>query len=152
MCIYFYMFKLQSPSKYSIGDGIHLSRYFFSTAQNSFWTHRFLMPFSASAVFCFTSSTSAKCFHLRTSSFGKQRKSYSGDIGWIGRVGHRGHAIFGQKLPNTQRDVGRCVLNLPSRNGQMPSESSKKFTEAKCSLSQHHQLVYWYKWVSKTFT
>ena len=44
------MFKLQFPSKYSPFDAIHLSRGFFSTAQNSFWTHRFwcllvILPF-----------------------------------------------------------------------------------------------------------
>ena len=33
LCVYSYMFKLQSPSKYS--------PFVFSTAQNSFWTHRF---------------------------------------------------------------------------------------------------------------
>ena len=32
--------KLQSPTKYSPFDAIHLSRYFF-TAQNSFWTCQF---------------------------------------------------------------------------------------------------------------
>ena len=36
LCIYSYMFKLQSPSKYSPFDAIHLLRHFFSTAQNSF--------------------------------------------------------------------------------------------------------------------
>ena len=35
MCIYSYMFKLQSPSKYSPFDATHLSRCFFSPAQNS---------------------------------------------------------------------------------------------------------------------
>ena len=41
---------------------------------------------------------------------GKQKTIvFWGDIGWIGRVGHRGHAIFGQKLMNTQHGVGRCT-------------------------------------------
>ena len=35
MCIYSYMFKVQSPSKYSPFDAIHLLR-LFSIAQNSF--------------------------------------------------------------------------------------------------------------------
>ena len=35
LCIYFYMLKLQSPSKYSSFDAKHLSRCFF-TAQSSF--------------------------------------------------------------------------------------------------------------------
>ena len=35
LCIYSYMFKLQSPSKYSPSDAIHLLR-IFPTAQNNF--------------------------------------------------------------------------------------------------------------------
>ena len=57
LCIYSYMFKLQSPSKYSPLEAI------LKTVFNSL----ILMPFSASAPFCFTSSTWAKCFHVRTS-------------------------------------------------------------------------------------
>ena len=41
MCIYSYMFKLQSPSKWSPFYAIHLSRLFLPTAQNDFWTHQF---------------------------------------------------------------------------------------------------------------
>ena len=37
--IYSYVFKLLSPSKYSLFDSIDLSRHFFTT-QNSFWTRR----------------------------------------------------------------------------------------------------------------
>ena len=59
------MFKLQSPSKSSLFDAIHLSRCFFSPAQK-FLNSSILMPFSASAIFCFTSSTSTKCFPLKT--------------------------------------------------------------------------------------
>ena len=40
LCIYSYMFKLQSPSKYSPFDAIHSWEVFF-TAQNSFWTSWF---------------------------------------------------------------------------------------------------------------
>ena len=40
LCIYSYMFKLQSPSKNSPFDAVHLLRLFF-TAQNSIWTHWF---------------------------------------------------------------------------------------------------------------
>ena len=40
LCIYSYVFKPQSPSKYSPFDAIHLLRCF-SPAQNSFWTHQF---------------------------------------------------------------------------------------------------------------
>ena len=44
LCIYSYMFKLQSPSKYSPFDAKHLSRCFF-TAQNSFFKINFLKDF-----------------------------------------------------------------------------------------------------------
>ena len=61
----FYMFKFQSPSKDPPFDAMHLLR-LFPYCSKHFWTHRFwcllvLLPF-----FCFTSSTSAKCFPLRT--------------------------------------------------------------------------------------
>ena len=64
LCIYSYMFKLQSRSKYSLFDVIHLLR-LFSIAQK-FLNLLILMPFSAFAVFCFTASTSAKRFPLRS--------------------------------------------------------------------------------------
>ena len=71
-----------------------------------------LMPFSASAVFCFTSSTSAKLFPWRHFFIwvNKTQKLF-----WarIGRVGHEGHAVFCQKLLNTQSDVGRCTRKSP---------------------------------------
>ena len=45
------------------------------------------------------------------------------------------------------------LLNHPSWNGQTRWESlQKNFTEAKCSLSQHHQLVHWHRWVPRTLT
>ena len=56
------MFKLQSPSKYSPFDAMHLSRRFFSTAPKQLLDLLILMPFSASAVFCFTSSHVSKLF------------------------------------------------------------------------------------------
>ena len=37
----------------------------------------------------------------------KKKKRSLGEIGWIGRVGPGGHAVFGQKLLNTQLSVGR---------------------------------------------
>ena len=41
LCIYSYMFQLQTPSNYFPFYAIHLSRSFFPMAQNSFWTHWF---------------------------------------------------------------------------------------------------------------
>ena len=57
--------------------------------------------------------------------------------------GHGDHAIFGQKLLNTQCGVGTCTPKSPIMTwANTLKESSEKFTEAKCSLSQQHQLVH----------
>ena len=88
------------------------------------------MPFSASAIFCFASSPSAKHFPLRTFFIrGKQtnKKGCSGQSGWRGRVGRRGHAIFGQKRLHTQCSVGRCTSPIMKRAKAL-KESSKKYS------------------------
>ena len=59
------MFKLQSPSKFSPFDVIHLSRRFSPLAKQSL-NSSILMPFSASDIFGFSSWPLAKCFPLRT--------------------------------------------------------------------------------------
>ena len=60
-----YMFQLRSPSKYAPFYVTHLLRCSFHCSEQ-FLNSLSLMPFSASAIFCFTSSTSAKHFPLRT--------------------------------------------------------------------------------------
>ena len=115
LCIYSYMFKLQSPSKYSPFDAIYLSRPFFHCWKQCL-NSLILMPFSVSAIFCFTSSTSAKCLPLRTFCIqgNKQTKKVAqGKIRWIGRLGLETHAGFSQKLLNTQHSVGRCARKSP---------------------------------------
>ena len=52
LCVYFYMFKLLSPTKYSPSDAIHLLRCSFHCSKQ-FLNLSILMPFSASAVFFF---------------------------------------------------------------------------------------------------
>ena len=59
------MFELQSPSKYSPFDTTPLIEMFFHCSKQ-FLNSSILMLFSASAIFCFTSSTLAKHFPLRT--------------------------------------------------------------------------------------
>ena len=49
-CVFIHMFKLQSPSKYSPLDAIHLWR-LFSHCSKQFFNSSIMMPFSASAVF-----------------------------------------------------------------------------------------------------
>ena len=47
--------------------------------------------------------------------------------------------------------MGRCTHKSPIMKwANALKESSKKFTEAKCSLSQQCQLVHWYRWVPRT--
>ena len=51
-------------------------------------------------------------------------------------------AIFGQKLPNTRCDVGRCAHKSPVTKWTNTLSLQNKFTEAERSLSQQHQLVH----------
>ena len=141
--IYSYMFELQSPSAYSLLYLTHLSRHFFSTAQNSFWTRQFwclleLLPFFN---FLFHHFHVSKTFAFEDFFIQGNQKN------------HGGHAIFGQKLLNTQHGVGRCACKSPLMKwANALKESSKKFTEAECSRSQQRQLLHWYTWAPRTCT
>ena len=107
------MFKLQSPSKYSIWYNTPMKT-FFSTAQSSFLKSSFFMPFSASAILCVTSSTLAICFPVRTFFHpGKQKKSclYGG---WLGSCWFLVKNYW--KLSVVWAGV---LVNHPSWNGQM---------------------------------
>ena len=77
---YSYMFKLQSPSKYSAFDTIHLPRHFFHCSEQ-FLNSWILMLFSVSVGFCFTSSTLAKHFPLKTFFIQGNKKFAQGKIG-----------------------------------------------------------------------
>ena len=92
----------------------------FFHCSNHFLNLSILMPFSASAVFCFTSSTSARHFLLRTFLIRETKKVSQGPMGWIASTGHGAHAVFGQKLLNIQCSVGRhTLIHHPSWNGQV---------------------------------
>ena len=70
------------------------------------------MFFSASAIFCFTCSTQAKRFFENFKPGNKKRvpQVRSDEYrGWR----HRGHAVFAQKLLNTQHCAGRCACKSP---------------------------------------
>ena len=108
------MFKLQSLSKYSPFDAIHLSRCFFHCSKQ-FLNSSILMPFS-SAVFLFHLFHISKMFPFKDFfHLGKQtnKNVTQGKIGWIGRMKYGGHAIFGQKLRNIQCGVGRWARKSP---------------------------------------
>ena len=95
--IYFYMLKLQSTSKYSPLDAVHLLRRFFHCSKQ-FLNSLILMPFSTSAIFYFISSTSAKHFPLRTF-FTQGGKCPLGPDRVNREGGAQGHAIFGACIP-----------------------------------------------------
>ena len=154
VCVYSYMFKCQSSSKYSLFDAKYLSRCF-SRCSKQFWNLLILMAFSASVIFCFSSSTSAKCFPLRTFLIqGNKKKKSLGVIlvnmeaGWI--IGLRPLLV---KNCWTLNMAGRCTCKPPiMKRGNALKVFQKEFTEAKCSLSHHHQLVHWHRWVPGTLT
>ena len=123
--------------------------------QCTYW--HILVPFSASVMLCFTFSTSAKYFPLRTffiqGNKRKQTKVAWGETGWIVRVGHGGHDSFGQKLLNTQHGVGRYAHKSQIMKwANALKKSFKKFTKAEHNLSQQCQLVHSYRWVPRTLT
>ena len=75
--VYSYMFKLQSPSKYSPFHAIHLLRRFFHCSKTVFELVDF-DAFQCFCHFCSTYSTWAKPFPLRTCFIRKNRKSHQG--------------------------------------------------------------------------
>ena len=113
--------------KYSPFNAIHQSKQFFHCS-TQFLNSSILVLL---LFFCFTSSTLAKHFPLRTFFHGGNKNVAQGKVRWIGRVGHGGHAVFAQKLLNTQLSVGRYTFE----------SSPQKFTEAEHSLSQQCQPV-----------
>ena len=134
-----YMFKLQSPSKYS-----HLMHYTCETffpLLKTVLNLLILISFSVSAFFVclFHIFHVGKTFPFEDFFHPGNKNVVWGEIRWIRRVRHRGHAVFGQKLLSTQRGVGRCTCKSPTMQwANVLKESSKKSTEAEHSLSQQH--------------
>ena len=125
----------------------------FSHCSKQFLHSSILMPFSASATFCFTSCTLAKCFPLRTFFILGNKKVARGEIRWIGRVGPRGHVVFGQNCWTLTVVWAGALVNCPSWNGQTHWKNFlKKFTEAECSFLQQGQQMHWSRWVPWTLT
>ena len=114
LCIYSYMFKLQSPSKYSSFDAIQLSRHFFHCSKQ-FLNSLILMSFHASAIF-FCLFVSPLLHWQNVFLWGLfhwgNRKVALGNIGWIGRVGHRGHAVFSKKTAEHSVWCGQVCLQI----------------------------------------
>ena len=126
------MFKLQSPSKYSPFGPIHLLRCFFHCSKQCL-NSLILMPSSASAGFCFTSSTLAHRFPWRTFFIQENKKEISGQGDQVNREGGAGGSCcFDQKLLNTQPGVGRWAHKSPIMKwaNALKGCSKKKSTEA----------------------
>ena len=115
---YFYMFKLQSPSKYSPFDATHLSR-FFSTAQNRFWTYQFWCLLVLLLFFLFHLFHIGKTFPFEDFFIwgNKQTKKLLVKLlgcNWVNREdGVWGLCCFWSKLLTTQCSVGRWARNSP---------------------------------------
>ena len=125
-CIYFYMFKLQSPSNFSPFDAMHLLRLFFHCSKQ-FLNLLILMPFSTSAIFCFTSPTSAKHFPLKTFFIqGNKKKVAKGDIRRVEREGHRGCAAFWSKIAEHSAQCGQVRSYIIMKWANTLKVSSKK--------------------------
>ena len=116
--------------------GVHLLRHFFHCSKQ-FLNSWILMSFTASAVFCFTSSPSAKHSSLRTFLSGETKKHR---LGWdhVNKGGGEwGHAVFGQKLVNTVQ-CGLCAPKSPSvKRLNSLKESSKKKNSLKLNTASH---------------
>ena len=123
----------------------------FPLLKNSFWTFRFwcllvLLPFFVSPLPHWQNVSLWGLF-----SSGETKIICSG-WDWVNREGGA-MTFFGQILLNIQHSVGRCTHKSPiTRWANTLKVSSEKFIEAEHGLSQHHQLVHWYKWVPRTLT
>ena len=146
------MFKLQSPSKYSPFDAIHLLR-LFSTAPNSFWTCQFwyllvLLPFFVSPLLCRQNIFLWGLFH-----WGNKQKGCLG-WDWVNRKGGaQGFTLFLVKnCWILGSGASKSIRKSPIMKGADALSLPKKFTEAERSLSQQHQLVHWSRRVPRTLT
>ena len=148
------MSKFQSPSKYSPFDTIHLSRCFFRHSK-LFLNLSILMPFSATAIFCFTSSIWTKCFPLIIFFIWEDTENLlRARVGMSRQGGAQGSCNFCSKSAEHSAKCGQvCLLVTRHKMGKwVETVLKKKFTEAKHSPSQHHQLVHWYTRVPRTLT
>ena len=135
---------------------LHLMQYtyqdIFSNCSKQFWTHGFwcllvLLPFFVS---CLPHQQNFSIWGLFSSK--ETNKSRSGKD----RVNREGGAWrschFWSKSAEHSAKCGQVRSQITHHEMGKHAVSSKKFTEAKHSLSQQHQLVHWYRWVPRTLT
>ena len=121
------MFKLQSPSKYSPFDSVHLSRHFFP-AQNSFWIHWFwyilvLLPFFVSLFHIsktfpfedFFSSRERKKSHLAWDQVNREGGAWGSCQFWSKTAEYS--VQCGQVcLQTTHHEMGKCTERVFKQN------------------------------------
>ena len=100
------------------------------------------MPFDASALFFspLPHRQNMRTFFI----WGDKKKLLRARLREWGGWETGGDIMFGQKLLNTQCDMGRCARKLPYHEMGKHNERmlKKKLTEAECSLSQQYQLAH----------
>ena len=137
LCVYSYMFKLQSASKFSTFDAMHLWRCFIP-AQESFWIHRFWCLLVLLLAFVLplphSSTSPLRTFFIQ----GNKKKGRPRQEQITREGGAWGSCCFGSKTAeHSAQGWAGALLNHPSWNGQTHWKNlQKKFTEAGCSLSQ----------------
>ena len=142
------MFKLQSLSKHSPFNTIHLLRHFFHCLKQ-FWTHQFwylllLLLFFASPLPHQQNVSLWGCF----SSGETKTKSWLSEIGWIQRMRHRGHVVFVKPAEHslwcgqvhlwiTHHEMGKHVVRALKKNLLNPNPASHNNT---CWCTDTHEL------------
>ena len=121
----------------------------FSTAQNSFWTRWFWCLLVLLRFLVLPLPHQQNVSLWGSFSLGKQR-SFGARSGEYGEWGMGFMPFLVKKCLTLSVVWAGALINHPS--GNPFKQSSKKFTEADCSLSQQHQLVHWYRCVPRTLT
>ena len=152
LCIYSYTLKLQSLSKDSPFDAIHLSRHFLCCS-NSFWTCQ-LWCLVVLLPFWFHPLHIGKMFPLEDfAHLGKQKKLLGASLSKQGGWGREVMLFLVKNCWILSTVWAGALIYHPSWNGQMRWKSlQKNLTEAERSLSQQRQLVHWYRLVPRTLT
>ena len=119
------MLQIQSPSKYCPFDALHRSKRVFHFSKQCWYSCK-VMPFNASVVFLFTSSTSAKRFPLRTFSFGgiKRSRTERDRVNMAG--GEAGSCCFWLKIVSHSRlcALARCRGEATTPHFAVPRSKS----------------------------
>ena len=116
LCVYSYMFKLHSPSKYSPFDAVHLLRHFFHCSKQ-FWT-RWFDAFQFFCCFLFRLFHISKTFPFEDFFHGGGKVAW-GEIKWTGRVGMWVMMFLIRNCWPLSIVGAGALINHPSWNGQM---------------------------------